>query len=137
MPRNAKEKLPEDQYKNLSKQIGELFSSLGAEQVLLVFENFFTEKECEMLVKRLAAILLLAEGYKPHKVATSLGMSDSTTRFMREDINNGLYDIVLETYVPPQKKRSMSREERIKLFNKIMRLGMPSMGADRWEFLGR
>ena len=134
MPHVSKNKLDDLLYQKLFSQLIELQTGLTKTQASKMMKDLLTETEQIMLTKRCAAVLMLAHGYSAYRVWSALKLSQSTVALLRNKVEHGEYDSLIAIF-KPKKSKVKDKEEFIEMFNKIMRLGMPSMGADRWKSL--
>lgn len=84
-----------------------------------------------MLAKRLAAVMMLAEGVAPFRVHRLLRLSTSTVARFQEDITCGRFD-----FVTAQTHKSSRRKQFWKDLETLLAIGMPPIvGRGRWRFL--
>jgi hypothetical protein len=93
-------------------------------------EELFTPTEKILFAKRLAGLLMLAQGISPYKVSRLLHLSYSTTARMQIDTNNGKYPSVAEVI-----RRKKERDKFWTELEIFVRCGMPEMGKNRWKWL--
>ncbi len=132
MPHVSKDKINEQLYQKLFKQLIELPVGLSKQQTSNLFSSLLTKTEQVMLTKRCAAAIMFAEGYSDYRVWTVLKLSPSTAARLRLQYQCGEFDGVVNI-IRSQKIKAIEREEFIETMNKILRLGMPSRGKDRWK----
>tara|TARA_B100000745_G_scaffold299277_1_gene249725 strand:+ start:1762 stop:2172 length:411 start_codon:yes stop_codon:yes gene_type:complete len=132
MPHVSKEKLNNRLYEKLFTDLIELQVGLSKKQAASVMSSLLTETEQIMLTKRCAAAIMFEHGYSSYRVWTVLKISKSTAKRLREQYEEGVFDGLLRG-LRNKKLAKKEKKEFIETFNKIMRLGMPSMGKDRWK----
>lgn len=76
----SKRTLPRKQQQQLLRQLVNVLGSDGADIAGKNIEALLTEAEQIMLMKRLAAVLLLAEGCSAYRVSQILQLSESTAQ---------------------------------------------------------
>lgn len=129
MPHISKQKIEAKEFDRLYKQLVSIISPKKATEADRVLGDLLTETEQVMLTKRLAAILMLAEGLSLYKVSETLGLSTSTVDRMYRSYNDGAYSDLLSVLW----KRKRDKEEFWELISLLSRGGLPSMGRDRWK----
>lgn len=131
MPHVSSKKLNEKMYKNIFAQLTNLISKTQSHQAEGLLTSLLTETEKIMLSKRLAAAVMFSEGYSQYAVEKALQVSPSTAARMHLSYESGQYNGVL---VVLRKDKKQKREfwESLEV---LLRLGMPSMGKDRWKHL--
>ena len=92
--------------------------------------ELLTQTEQIMLAKRLMTIFMLAEGISQYRIKKILNISSSTVARTAHLMSNGAFNHL--TYMCRKKK---SRKILWNELENIVRLGMPSMGRDRWKWL--
>ena len=111
--------------KRIEKQFVGMLDVHNGSKLLL---ELLTETELLMLAKRLATLILLSNGHSYYQIQKSLDVSTSTSKRLHEELLVGKYSR-LEKIL----KRKEEREELYADIEKLLRLGMPSMGRDRWS----
>ena len=96
-----------------------------------MFDTLFTDAEKVMFVKRIALILMLAQGVSVYAIARSLRVSETTVQTHKEKFDAGQYDAITSI----TRKRSFNWDEFFEIADVLLRLGMPSYGKDRWKWL--
>lgn len=132
MPHVSKTKINDGLYQKLFTQLTELPVGLSKRQTSNLFSSLLTKTEQVMLTKRCAAAIMFAEGYSDYRVWTVLKVSPSTAARLRLQYENGAFDGVVKI-ISNRKIKDKERDEFIETLNKILRLGMPSRGRDRWK----
>lgn len=131
MTRVSKNTLQEKHQKQLLTQLADLFSSVKTKKAAQLFQSLCTEAEQTMLVKRLAAILMIEKKYSRYHIAHTLSMSESTVREIQKKYDEGQYAEITVTI----RQKEYEREQFWRTIDSLARLGMPSMGKDRWKSL--
>ena len=131
MPHVSKEKLDEKTKKKLLDQTVEFFVLDGKKSQKIFFEELLTDTERIMLIKRMAAALLLSESVSLYKIAQQLHLSTSTAKRFYREYERGRFDKTIATFGRHERKK----KDMWKLIELISRAGMPSMGKERWKNL--
>jgi uncharacterized protein YerC len=127
----SKRPLKKELVSKLFNQLAKLIAKSTNRSSAAFLKDLLTEAEQLMLAKRLAVILMMHEGYSPHRVCTILKMSSSTVFGMHDRYNDGDYNGVLALVG----KSKTEREALWRAIERILRAGMPSTGKDRWQSL--
>lgn len=93
-------------------------------------EEFFTESEQILFIKRLAIIIMLNEHFSYYRIQKTLNVSTSTIKRMHEHLLSGKYDAIRKIY-----RKRKEREAFWDDLEVLMRAGMPPMGRGRWSAL--
>jgi Trp operon repressor len=125
----SKRPLGQKAREQLSSQFIELFSTANKKQHLDLFISLFSDAERTMFIKRLAIVLLLAEGFSTYKIAKSLIVSDSTVREIRAQYTTGRYDPMISII----RTKQFDRKKFWKTLELLLRAGMPPRGRGRWK----
>lgn len=131
MPHISSEKINEKIYRRIFSQLANVVSKAKSHQADALLTSILTETEQVMLSKRLAAAVMFSEGYSRYAIEKTLMISSSTAARLYSAYENGLYDGVLNII----KKDKKQKEEFWQSLEVLLRLGMPSMGKDRWKHL--
>ena len=115
----------------LNRQMASLFSSDVSRNSLLL-ESVLTETEQIMLIKRVAAILMINANYSIYRVAKTINLSHSTVARYKLALEAGEYDVLLS--------RTRTEKFNTKIFwqlvETLLRAGLPPMaGPGRWKDL--
>jgi len=116
---------------NIFSQLAKIVARSNNKNASRILESLLTETERIIIAKRLAAILMIAENCPTAVVAKTLDLSRSTVNIIRQNFYSGKYEAVLEI----RGKSKKEREQMWESLDKILRLGMPSMGSDRWDWM--
>ena len=92
--------------------------------------EFLTESEQVMLAKRLMIIFMLSEGISQYRIKQVLKVSPATVFKLADNLDGNAYRSIIEII-----QRKQNRTLLIKKLEVIMRLGLPSMGKERWDWL--
>lgn len=85
MPRASRATINLQLAKEATENFFFLLRSLSSQaDIALFYEDFFTEEEKTMFVKRLMVYLMLSKGYGGAEIALTLGMSRETIRLYKE-----------------------------------------------------
>lgn len=133
MPHVSAEKLDVKVYGKLFKQLAVLITAATAHTSHQILNELLTDTERIMLSKRLAAVVMFSEGYSQYIVEKTLKISPSTAARLHHAYEHGAYAVVVKLL----KQESKSREQLWQTVEVLLRLGMPSMGKDRWKHLDR
>jgi len=127
----SKQPLEKESYKSLFNQFALLTGKATKQNAASFLDGLLTSSEQMLLAKRVAAILMLNEGYSSYRVSKVLKMSPTTVGAMYANYQNGHYSGVLQVV-----GRSKAEKEKMwAAVELILRAGMPSRGKDRWKFL--
>jgi len=130
----SKNKLDDATQQRLFAQFSALFAKSSQKEVVNLFEALFTDSEKIMFMKRLAVILMVAQGHSTYAVAKSLHVSDKTARDVKARLISGVYDDI----VTSTKHKNFDSKKFWASIEVLLRLGMPSYsGKDRWKGLDR
>ena len=131
MPHISKQKLDQKVYKKLFRQFTDIISNLDKTNSQNLFSELLTETERIMLVKRLATVVMLYEGYSQYVVEKTLKLSSSTVARINLAYEDGLYDSLVTIF----KNKKEKRDQFWSTLEILLRGGMPSMTEDRWKHL--
>jgi len=131
MPHISSEKIDKKIFDTLFQQMVYIQTGLTKKEVSGFIENLLTETEKVMMTKRCAAVLMFNAGCSAYEVWNTLKLSPSTAANIKLSYENGAFDHLIHIF----KHKKQEKEEFMKALNKALRLGMPSMGKDRWEAL--
>lgn len=126
----SKRKLPKKEFDNLYSQFSRTISKLNERSNAEFFNDFFTETEKIMFIKRLAAIIMIHKGYSPYRVWTTLKLSSATAKKMFLQYEQGCYVHLIKSI-----DRQKQTEELWKMIELFLRAGMPEQGKNRWKWL--
>ena len=117
----------------LSRQLVHTVTSLRSTASSAQFiSELLTETEQIMLAKRLMMIFMLAEGVSQYRIRHLLQMSPSTVLKTARTIDRGGYWHIAR-FCRQKKRREILWHE----LESLVRLGMPSRGRNRWEWLNK
>jgi len=130
----SKNKLDGATQQKLFAQFGALFAQSNQKHITNLFEALFTDSEKIMFMKRLAVILMIAEGHSTYTVAKALHVSDKTARDIKVKLLLGSYDDIIKA----TKHKNFDNKKFWASVEILLRLGMPSYsGKDRWKSLDK
>ena len=117
----------------MSREFTRMIVDLRTEFYIEKFiSEFFTPTEQIMFAKRLAAIMMIHNGYSFSAIERTLKLSPSTvTRLWRMTETDKF------TVIGRQKLKEKARKKFWDDFDVLVRLGMPEMGKGRWKFLDK
>ena len=125
----SKQKLKKEFQDQLFNQFSELLSSGNKKQTHNFLLALLTDSEKIMFVKRVAAVLMLSKKHSPYRIAETLKISETTANKMRLAYEVGEYSSIVEL----SKKKEFDSKKFWATIDVCLRLGMPSMGKDRWD----
>lgn len=97
MVRVNRNKLPKAELNKLFGQLNSFFGKLTTSNADIFLKELLGPEERLTFAKRLAAIVMLREGYSMYRVSETLKVSSSTVDRINEKIANGSYDGLLKT----------------------------------------
>ncbi len=127
----SKKPLPKETQNRLDKRFVRTVTNLRTVSDGTNFiSELLTESEQIMLAKRLMIIFMLTEGVSQYRIKQLLYVSSATVFRMAIALDKNKYEYL---------KRLCGKKKSRKIFwdelEVIVRLGMPSMGKDRWNWL--
>jgi len=125
--KRLKKEMQEKVYKRFIKTVVKINTNSGGK---IFLEELLAPTEFEMLAKRLAALMMLAQGISGYRVHKLLNMSATTTTRLKKELYNGKY-----THITGIMKKRQEREKVWADIEVLVRLGMPEMGKNRWKWL--
>ena len=127
----SKKPLNKDVQNRLNKRLVKTITNLRTMSEGSVFiSELFTDSEQIMLAKRLMIIFMLTENVSQYRIKQILRVSSATVFRISEGLDKGEYQ-----YLTRLCKKKKSRDIFWQELEVIVRLGMPSMGKDRWKWL--
>jgi transposase len=84
-----------------------------------------------MFLKRLSAIIMLIEGKSTYNIQKTLKISISTVLDIKTKFELNQYEHLVDRY----NDKKFNAEAFVKVIEKILDAGMPSLGKDRWKSL--
>jgi len=115
----------------LNQQMAGLFSN-DTTQNGFVLESLLSDAEQVMLMKRVAAIMMLNARYSTYRIAQTLHLSHSTILRYKLSFLEGKYDAMLQV----TQKKQFNEPKFWQLVETLLRAGMPKMaGPGRWKDL--
>ncbi|MAZ56261.1 hypothetical protein CL653_00510 [bacterium] len=122
----SKDKLRGDYREQLTKQFAKFFD----EASIAMVNDFFTEAEQTVFIKRLAVILMLESGYTNYRIAKTLKLSHSTVASVRSKLDLGHYQTILKK----TKSKKFNSKQFWVVVDVLIRAGLPPIsGRDRWQ----
>jgi len=129
MPHVSRQKSDEKILNNLFAELVKILSPHNTKDASKILNDLLTYTEKIMLAKRLAAIMMIAEGHSMYEIAAKLHISTSTVKRLHSNKQNAEYFQLLSVL----RKRREEKERFWEIVETVSRLGMPSMGKDRWK----
>lgn len=127
----SKQTLSRDTRTRLDKKLAETLVALktlsGGTRFL---SELLTPSEHLMLAKRLAAIFMLSEDISQYRIKQTLQLSSSTVARLAHTLDAGGFEHIVHTCHKKKDREILWRD-----LEKILRLGMPPMGKNRWDWL--
>jgi len=127
----SKTNLKPEAEQKLLKQFSNLFADISSHKAQSLFEQILTKSERIMLIKRLAIVLMLEEGFSTYKISKTLKVSDATVRSIRHYHRKKEFNFVLGVV----KKTKFDYKKFLDVLDILLRAGMPPRGRGRWQFL--
>lgn len=126
----SKKKLKKEVSNKIHNRFIKTMVDLHGNKGSIFVEELFTPTEKIIFAKRLAGLMMLAQGISSYKVSKLLRLSLSTTARMRIDYENSKYSSVAEIV-----KKKKDRDNFWAELEVLVRFGMPEMGKNRWKWL--
>ncbi len=126
----SKKKLKKKDLDLLATQFNRIVSKLGEKSSVQFFDEFLSEAERIMFIKRLGAIVMFKKGCSVYRVSKVLLISPSTAERMKLKYTIGAYrdiDHVLST--------TSDYNRFWDVIEKILGAGLPPRGKNRWKRL--
>lgn len=130
MTRISRKKLKKEVLDKIHNRFTKTIVDLHGKSGSVFIEELFTPTEKIMFAKRLAGLLMIAQGISPYKVSKLLRLSFSTTARMQIDIENKKYPSIEKIILNKKEKDEFWAELEV-----FIRFGMPEMGKNRWKWL--
>jgi uncharacterized protein YerC len=127
----SKNSLTSETEKKLRAQFAKFFSNQIPADFENLFSSLYTQSEQMMFLKRLAAIIMLIEGKSTYNIQKTLKISISTVIEIKTKFTLNQYEHLVDRY----HDKKFNAEAFIKVIEKILDAGMPSLGKDRWKSL--
>jgi hypothetical protein len=126
----SKRKISDKEYSALEKQLTALIERMNSKNAQSFLSSVLGESEKTMLIKRVAAILMIHHGYSTYATASILRLSTSTTnRYYTIYTSGGYEDFITGIY--KQKNASVLLKKVFKLMDNIN----APLTYDRWRYL--
>lgn len=129
MTHTSKKILTKKVEEQLTAQLAKLFSGKKEGPITELFSDLLTAAEQIMLVKRLAIIFMLTEGYSTYRIAKMLLVSDSTVRDIQAKLHVGHYQHLIQS----SSGKTFNSKEFLNILEVILSGGLPSRGKNRWK----
>lgn len=131
MPHISSKKIDPKIKTKLFKQLSCVSVVRNEKEAQRFLEALLTETEQLMFSKRIAAVIMLSQGYSQYAIENSLELSSSTIARLRNEYITGKYEQICLSF----SKQKKEKEEFWETIEVLLRLGMPSQTGDRWKFL--
>lgn len=128
----SKQLLPTKDAVALENQLAALIDQMNKRTAQSFISNLLTPTEKVVLIKRLAAVLMLHHGYSSYALEKVLRISSSTASKYRRQFLNGSYKEFLNCI---DKKRGDAALLK-KILNLLDNINAP-LTKDRWRYLNR
>ena len=130
----SKRPLKKELAESLSRQFVNLVAKLNKKTTANFLEALLTDAEHIMLIKRLAAVVMLHEGYSAYRISVVLDMSPTTVGDMQERYEEGEYRSICGVLG----RSDAEKQEIWKTVGVILRLGLPPVvGEERKHMLNK
>ena len=131
MPHVSKKQIKKETAQKIREHFIKTVVSLGGKNQGKVFiGEILTSTEQIMLAKRLAMLIMLADGVSSYKVCKILNLSASTSARFKKEVDGGAYPYIKSIVEKKKSKDKIWNELEV-----LLRGGLPSMGKDRWKWL--
>ncbi len=134
MVRVNRNELPDEDLTRLLRRLDATLAKLSRESMTTFLSELLGKEERLTLAKRLAAIVLIHEGYSEYKVSRLLKLSPTTTGIIGTRVRAGTYDGILRIL----QKKKVDYINLLKTIDSILHLGglLPHrVGMDRYRHL--
>lgn len=128
----SKNSLSNDVEKKLKIQFAKFFSNQSPQDIENLFSNLLTLSEQIMLIKRLTVIIMLIEGRSTYNIQKTLKISISTVLEIKTKYQLNHYEYLVDRF----NDKKFNVDAFVRVIEKILDAGMPSLGKDRWKSLG-
>jgi hypothetical protein len=130
MARISNTPLTNKEHQLLVRQFVTLLSGKQSLKIEALITDVMTPTEQLILIKRVAAIILLDQGTSTYEVARTLKLSTATTCLYRNALQEGRWSKLLEEV----RGKQFDSEKFWKTVDKVLRLGLPPVaGPGRWS----
>lgn len=133
MPHVSSIKIQEKLFVELFEQLASLQTNLQKKEAVGLMGDLLTDTEKVMVTKRCAAVLMLHQGHSSYEVWNMLKLSQSTVARIKLGYEVGAYDHLVTIF----DTKKIAKDRFWETLEKVLQLGMPSMGKDRWKFLDK
>lgn len=132
MARVSEQPLTDAEQRALLQQCTKLLADKSSFQQQQLLQNLLTPTECVIVIKRVAAVILIDQHYSLYEVARSLKLSTATVSDYKKQVDDGKFKTLLEIV----RGKEFDSEKFWQSIDKILRLGLPPMaGPGRWGTL--
>ena len=130
MARISTKSLTDKERQILVRQFVSLLANKQQLHIKALITDVLSPVEQLILIKRVAAIILLDQGMSTYEVARTLKLSSSTTATYRKSIAAGRWSALLEAV----RGKSFDSQKFWQTVERILRVGLPPMaGPGRWS----
>ncbi len=134
MVRVNRNHLPSKDLMLLLRRFDDTFATLNRTATSVFLNELLGKEERLTIAKRLAAIVLIHEGYSEYKTSCLLKLSHSTARIIAQKLESGTYDGILRLL----KRKRTDYAKLLNAIDSILHLGgfLPHrIGLDRYRHL--
>lgn len=129
MARISKHALTKTDQQRLNQQLSRTLSRLTIANSDKFLNELLGPEEKLMLAKRLAAIVMYAEGHSSYRIWKTLHLSPSTANAIRTQFESGKYEELRKLFV----RHKTDYRKLLNIIDTISRAGLPPLaGPGRW-----
>jgi len=133
MAQISKRKLKGEVKTQIEQRLSSIVARIASDkEASSMLDDILTQTEQTMIAKRLSALLLLAEGLSSYRVSRLLLMSPETTARLMRELRKGKHPHIISL-----SRKKKARKDVWADLEVIVRLGMPEMGKNRWDWLNK
>ena len=130
MARISKNALTEDEKRVLVKQYTRLLSDKKSSKQEQLLSEILTETEQLIVLKRVAAVILIDQKQSTYEIARTLKLSSASVSHYKAQIAAGKFSTLLELV----RGKTFDTEAFWRTIDKVLRLGLPPIaGPGRWS----
>lgn len=129
----SKDLLDQKMQEKLFTQLADLFTAADKNTTRQFFSELLTSTERIMLMKRLAAIILLNRKFSIYRTAKTLHLSQTTVALLQEKVDQGMFQSIVKV----THKKEFDSKKFWMTMEVLLRGGLPPMGKHRWQSLDK